>query len=182
MKDIIRLEGEEAKKIAEGRNSLIYFQQNDDLDKSVLIKIIREERNFYPYTSQILNEYELLKEIDLKGVRKSHGQTVVDGCPAVILNYVEGLTLKEYLQKLAPPFIERMQVAIAICKVIEKVHQNDIIHKDINSYNILVNNNQEVNLIDFGLATRLNTKTEVQNVSNYVAGTLAYISPSKPGA
>ncbi len=181
MNDVIHLEEKEARKIAEGRNSLIYYQEESEFNGPVLLKVIREERNFYPYTTQILNEYELLREIEIKGVRKSYGQTTVKGSPAVILDYVEGFTLKDYIQQVAPPFVERLQVAISICKIIEKVHQQDIIHKDVNSHNILVNHNQEVNLIDFGLATKLNTKTDVQNVSNYVAGTLAYISPEQTG-
>lgn len=181
MHEVIHLGEKEARKIAEGRNSLIYYQVSSEFNQPVLFKVIREERNYYPYTTQILNEYELLREIDIKGVRKSFGQTTIQGNPAVILEYVEGHTLKDYIQQIAPPFIERLQVAIAICKTLEKVHQQHIIHKDVNSYNILINHNREVQLIDFGLATKLSTKTEVQNVTNYIAGTLPYISPEQTG-
>ncbi|NMM47686.1 ATP-binding sensor histidine kinase [Marinigracilibium pacificum] len=181
MKDLIHLEGKEVNKIAEGRNSHVYYQEDSEFNCPVTFKVIREERNFYPYTTQILNEYELLRDIDIKGVRKSFGQTTINGRSAVILDYVDGLTLSNYIRKFDPPFIERLQIAISICRIIEKIHQFDIIHKDINSQNILVNSNNEVHLIDFGLATKLNTKTDVQNVSNYVAGTLAYISPEQTG-
>ncbi len=181
MDDVLQLAENEVRKVAEGKNSLIYYQEESEFNHPVLIKVIREERNFYPYSTQILNEDFILKNLEIEGVRKSLGQVTLNGRPAVRLEYVDGMTLKGFILKETVPFIEKLKIAISICEILDQVHHDDIIHKDINSHNILITPSYEVHLIDFGLATRLNTKSEIRTVSNYVAGTLGYISPEQTG-
>ncbi len=173
---------EKATKIAEGINSSVFhLPKGDTYDHDVILKVIKEDYNYYPHSSQIFNEDELLRGLKIDGIRSSIDLLEDDHLPVLVLDYFDGITLKEWLKTTQPSFIDSLRIAIKICEALTHAHALNIIHRDISPYNILINKQLETCLIDFGLASKVNLKQHVQGISDQLEGTLPYISPEQTG-
>jgi serine/threonine protein kinase len=77
---------------------------------------------------------------------------------------------------------EFLPIAIACADALAQVHAAQVIHKDINSENILINpTTKQVKIIDFGISTLLECQNPIIGSANTLEGTLAYISPEQTG-
>ena len=173
---------ETGKLLFEGKNSLIYLIKEDNTLMKKVIKVLRDE---YPSPEKIArfnNEYECTCELNVPGVRRAMATTRYEGRYAIVLEYFEGLTLNHYFKGARRNIDEFLSIAIKIAGILKQVHQNGIIHKDINGANILVNpTTHEIRLIDFGISSRLKLRVESQINPERLEGTLAYISPEQTG-
>ena len=76
-----------------------------------------------------------------------------NGTAYIVMEYLEGITLKQYLQTYGPISVEEMQNIFApILEALDKIHQNGVIHRDISPDNIMCLPEGEVKLMDFGAA------------------------------
>jgi len=168
-------------KIYESNNSTIFKGRHDDFDNDIIIKQLNAE---YPTEEQIVqfnNEYEFTKNLQIGGVNKALKKDKKDGKNILILEYFDGQTLKEFISKNRLNIDKFLKIACNISQIIGEVHQYNIIHKDINSNNILINEKDKIKIIDFGFATKYTLKTETSSNINQLIGTLQYISPEQTG-
>ncbi|MEM7530625.1 MAG: AAA family ATPase [Chloroflexota bacterium] len=176
--------------------------------QSVVIKVLKSDRPTRRQIVQFNNEYELTKDLNVAGVRKGLSMTTIEGRYALVLDYIEGKTLKEALIQdngvdhngvehsalrnlpTAQFLADFLHLALAITNALDEIHQHRIIHKDINSHNILVTTSTPENapqkkwnptIIDFGIATQLNLKRPHLSSPEELEGTLAYLSPEQTG-
>lgn len=178
---------DDLKKIYESDNSIIYeaIQENDN--KKVIIKVLQDE---YPSPEKIVqfdNEYEFTKDINSKYVRKAFKKAKIDGHYTLFLEYVDAKTVREVFgrdnsQVAIPSLFDFLQIAVLIAEAIGVVHKHNIIHKDINGNNILINSDfTEARIIDFGISSRIDVKNWYLQSPDKLEGTLAYISPEQTG-
>src|SRR5690606_21385671 len=94
----------------------------------------------------------------------------------LVMEYVNGETLKQYIQKNSPIPLEKViDIMLQIASGISHAHQNNIIHRDIKPQNILIDKDGNVKVTDFGIAIAL-TSTTITH-TNSVIGSVHYISP-----
>ncbi len=168
------------KKIHESNNTAIY-EGYDVSNNTVILKVLKQK---YPTDIELFkfnNEFELTNNIQIKGVRKALKLNKIKGRHTLVLEYFEGKTLKDTFCNQKFNINKFLSVAINICKTIGELHQKNIIHKDINSYNILVNKQNDIRIIDFGISTKYDIKTQNLGNPEHLEGTLAYISPEQTG-
>jgi len=156
--------------------------------KDVIVKILKEQ---FPSLNQIARfneEYDITNRFDINGSRKALSKQKINDHYALILEYVEGNTLKEYIQEQREnqkqiELLDFLQIAVATVKILAQVHENQIIHKDINPKNIIIQPEGSAYIIDFGIADIIKKQAQKQNPDNLEAleGTLAYISPEQTG-
>jgi len=168
--------------IHESRNSLIYYHPAGEYDGPVVIKVLNADQPTAHQLVRFNNEYEFTKDLTIDGVRKSIAQTRLEDKPALVMEYITGQTLKQAFVEQRQSLVDFLQVAIRIAQTLGELHQHHIIHRDINSHNILVNlETKEVKIIDFSLASRLDLRFQHLGNPEGLAGTLAYISPEQTG-
>ena len=171
-----------ASKIAEGFNSSIYQLSDDTYGQEVILKVMKEEFNYHPHSSQLYNEDKFLRNIETKGIRASLDLIEDQVAPILVLEYFDGKSLKQWRQSQHPSFLDCLKIAISITECLSEVHSSHkLIHRDISSHNILINHNNEIQLIDFGLAINVDIKLSVKGMSDQLLGTLPYISPEQTG-
>lgn len=96
----------------------------------------------------------------------------------LVMEYVNGETLKQYIQNNAPIPLEKViDIMLQIASGISHAHQNNIIHRDIKPQNILIDKDENVKITDFGIAIAL-TSTTITH-TNSVIGSVHYISPEQ---
>lgn len=166
----------------DGENSRIYRAELADTHAPVILKVLRSDNPTPRQRIQFYNEYDFTRDLTITGVRSACGQTIIERHDALILHYVDGCTLKEWMTHTLRPFSDLLRVAIRIAQILGEIHQHHLIHKDINSQNILIHpERQSVTIIDFGIASKVSLKMPHIGHPDMLEGTLAYISPEQTG-
>jgi pimeloyl-ACP methyl ester carboxylesterase/predicted Ser/Thr protein kinase len=95
----------------------------------------------------------------------------------IVMEYIKGRELKEKIAGGELKFEEVMIIAAQIAEGLQAAHKKDIIHRDLKSANIMITNEGQVKIMDFGLA-KLHGSTQLTKVGT-VLGTVAYMSPEQ---
>lgn len=164
----------------ESQHCIIQHYEHPFYKEPVCIKRLKQTN--HQQLKQLENEYSLTHQLNITGVRPVYQKIMIAGQTNLVLGYFDGISLKEFIQKYNPTLLEQLKIAISICKVLEDIHQQHIIHKDLNPANILIQpKTLKVCIIDFGIATRFQYKTHNLGNPATLEGTLAYISPEQTG-
>lgn len=168
--------------IYESRKSKVYRAIDPEWDFPVVMKILNFEFPTPLDIAQFYNESDIIEGLNLPGIRRSLKRTKINNRHALFLEWIEGKTIRQELMQ-KPAEIERfLKIATGMAKALEDVHQNRIIHKDINSNNVLIQaGTGEVKIIDFGISTKLDLRMQYLGNPELLEGTLTYNSPEQTG-
>ena len=96
----------------------------------------------------------------------------------IVMEYMEGITLKEYIKKNGRiESREAAYIAAQICSALEAAHEKNIVHRDIKPHNIMITNDNRVKVTDFGIARASSNST--MQVGDSILGSVHYISPEQ---
>ncbi|MEH1938843.1 MAG: AAA family ATPase [Nostoc sp.] len=172
--------------IYNGSRTLVYRGFREADHKSVVIKLLK---NPYPSFSELVqfrNQYTITKNLNSPLIIQTYSLESYQNGYALVMEDFGGISLKEYftpVETLHTTFLQEfLQIAIALCNILEILYRERIIHKDIKPANILINpETKEVKIIDFSIASLLPRETPTLMRSDVLEGTLAYISPEQTG-
>ncbi|WDD36224.1 AAA family ATPase (plasmid) [Nostoc sp. UHCC 0926] len=173
-------------KIYESSNSLVYRGIRDD-GVGVVVKMLKLD---YPSPQEITRyrqEYKITRSLNLEGVVKAYSQQDYQRTLVIILEDFGGESLEQWMHKrpdiFCPmPLSTFLGFAIAVCDILGRIHAANVIHKDINPGNIVLNlDTGVVKIIDFGIATQFNRTNPTFKSPHVLEGTLAYLSPEQTG-
>jgi len=165
-----------------GLQSQLHMRQDEVSGQKILVKTTDTSDPSAPVNMKLFNEFEILKNLDIKGVRKVVRMELQGKTPELVLEFVDGITLAKYFTEGHHKLAEFLRIAIEIVEALEGLHRERIIHKDINPENILINKSDlSVKLIDFGISGKLDLKLEHLGNPEKLQGTLRYISPEQTG-
>ncbi|MBT6767275.1 MAG: protein kinase, partial [Prolixibacteraceae bacterium] len=152
---------------------------SDDLQVVLKQSLFHDENS--QKKSKAGHEYDLLKTLDHKNIPKVFG-VLYDGTKySLVQEYIEGTNLKEYNFKNKLSTLEVLNIFIQLADILDYIHLEGIIHKDINPGNIMIAKNGDIKLLDFDISSNLNSETnKILNVDQ-IEGTLNYISPEQTG-
>ncbi|NEQ84225.1 MAG: AAA family ATPase, partial [Moorea sp. SIO2I5] len=169
-------------KLHESTNSLVYRGHRRADDQPVILKMLKQA---YPSPESIAwfkREYETTQNINLPGVIDVYSWENLETNWVMVLEDFGGESLNRIIPKQEFTIAEFLHLAIKIVDILGQVHQQHIIHKDINPSNIILNQNTgKLKLIDFGISTTLSREISTFRNPNVLEGTLAYISPEQTG-
>ncbi|MDN3426115.1 Stk1 family PASTA domain-containing Ser/Thr kinase [Microbacterium sp. APC 3898] len=165
--------------IGGGGMSNVYLAHDMILDRDIAIKILR-----YDFS----NEEELRRRFQreaLSTTSLAHPNIVnifdvgEDGSVHyLVMEYVPGKTLKEYIIEHSPVSPERaVEIMKQLTSALAHAHHNQIVHRDIKPQNILMDAEGNVKISDFGIAMALSATSYTQ--TNSVLGTVHYLSPEQ---
>ncbi len=177
------------KKIGQGGMGEVFLAQDTSLGRNVAIKFLPPEmRSDTIARDRILREAKSAATLDHPYICVVHEASEVDGAPFIVMEFVEGESLKDRLARGPLPLGEALELAAEIAEGLEEAHSRHIIHRDLKPANVMITRAGYVKVMDFGLAKRLlsteqtaaekETITELTEMGTTV-GTLAYMSPEQ---
>src|SRR5580704_10656236 len=142
--------------LGEGGMGVVYLAERIDLGSLVAIKILRDAWLSPSRRERFASEQRTLAQLNHPSIARLYdADTLDDGTPWFVMEYVEGVPLTEYCSEHACLFEERLQLFRAVCEAVQYAHQHAVIHRDLKPSNILVKNDGSVRLLDFGIAKQL---------------------------
>jgi len=160
--------------------AIVYKGENIDTNEIIAIKMLKEEfLDNKEFVAMFEKEAEIAKLVRHVNMVNTYDVGISDGCPYMIMEYVQGRTLKEYISmKGIIPEDEAIDIAIQACDAMIYAHEKKLIHRDIKSQNILLNKDGIVKVGDFGIARMTTSATMTMGGSN-VLGSVHYMSPEQ---
>jgi len=171
-------------KLHSGCRSLVYRAISQSDQQNVVLKLLKEEYPSLNHLMQLSNHYNIAKNLNLSGIVKPLGLEPYRNGFLLVMEDFGAISLSEYTQHFPLKGKERefLEIAIQIAQILEGIHHNRIIHKDIKPQNILINpETKQVKLTDFCISSLLPRESfEITN-PKMLEGTLAYMSPEQTG-
>ena len=169
-------------RIYEGAETLVYRAVATD-GRPLIVKILNAEYPDPDSMARLRREYQLMKRLDFEGVAKVYGIQEHGNALALVIEDFGGTALKNLILRQGPMeiglFLKR---AARLAGTLTLLHGVDVVHKDINPKNIVVNRETEdIRIIDFGLASVLPREVQTASGPGALEGTVAYISPEQSG-
>ena len=120
-------------------NSVISIENLSDYSQPVVVKQSSKQWSSTRIPGSPEREYEMTWSLDsVEGVRKVLGQKQIDNQQALILEYIDGETLRDHISGNKLDLRSRLQIAIDLARILDEIHHQNIIHLDINCKNILI--------------------------------------------
>lgn len=163
--------------IGDGGMANVYLAYDRTLKRHVAIKMLRYElskderfiKRFKRESAQVINlDHPNIVHVYTVGDYKQQ--------PFIVMEYVKGKTLKDYLREhgaLEPQTVIHIMTQLA--EGVLYAHQNNIIHRDLKSQNIMITDDQVVKITDFGIALSSNEADMTQ--TNTIMGSVHYLAP-----
>lgn len=128
----------------------------------------KNKKNFELVKKSFLKEGEIIKKLNKKCKKVIKLEKIIEKNNTIylLLQYFNGMTLKEYiLNEKNIKIDEIIKIFLEIIDVIEKIHKNNVIHRDIKPTNIMINKNKEIKIIDFNMSSYKNEENEFIKIS-----------------
>ena len=158
-------------------NSIISIESLPDYPHPVIVKKPAQKHPSQRHIRSLEIEYEMTRALDtVKGARKALEQKSVDNQPVLVLENIDGKTLRDYNSQKKLRLRSKLKIAIDLAGILSEIHQKNIIHLDLNSKNVLIGNkNQAVYIIDLGSAALIDRSGRQKVGPDQLLGTLTYI-------
>lgn len=165
--------------IGGGGMANVYLAHDIILDRHVAVKVLRPEfSNDDEFIKRFRREAHSTTSLNHPNIVSIYDVGEENDIYFIVMEYVEGKTLKQYIQQNKVILIEEViDIMKQLTSAIEHAHQNQIVHRDIKPHNILIDNLGHVKVTDFGIAMALTATSITQ--TNSVLGSVHYLSPEQ---
>ncbi|MEH7110878.1 Stk1 family PASTA domain-containing Ser/Thr kinase [Neobacillus niacini] len=165
--------------IGGGGMANVYLAHDMILDRDVAVKMLRLDfANDEEFIRRFRREAQSATSLAHPNIVNIYDVGEEDDLYYIVMEYVEGQTLKQYIQQNSPLQVEKtIEIMKQLTSAITHAHQNHIVHRDIKPQNILVDRFSNVKITDFGIAMALSATSITQ--TNSVLGSVHYLSPEQ---
>jgi hypothetical protein len=165
--------------LGEGGMGRVYRARDTRLPRDVAIKVLTASLVMDENArSRFVKEAEALANFMHPNIAVIHDAGRWSGIEYIVMECVEGESLKEKLNSGPLPEKEILRLAVQMTEALGEAHEKGIIHRDLKPGNVMVTPKGQVKVLDFGLA-KLRSTAESFGDSRAIAGTLPYMAPEQ---
>ena len=166
--------------IGTGGMAQVYRAVNLTTRKNVAIKMLKPEYRENPeFLRRFEREARAVLHLSHENIVRAYGVGQYDGMPYIVLEYVEGRTLKEIIQERgAMPAKSAVSLCTQVLDALSAAHEAGIIHRDVKPQNVIITPSGRAKLTDFGIARDVQATT-VTFAGSTVLGSAHYLSPEQ---
>lgn len=167
--------------IGMGGMALVYRAECEVLKRNVAVKVLLENLRGDTETVQnFTKEAQAAARLTHNNIVSVYDVGEDDGINYMVMEYVDGVTLKEYIQENGVfSWQEACNFCIQIGAALTEAHSHGIIHRDIKPQNILITKDKVLKVTDFGIAKAAGANTVTMGADANAMGTVHYISPEQ---
>ncbi len=163
---------------------IVYRGVDTNLDRPVAIKILPPESQEQEESiKRFLREARTASKLQHPAITTIYEFGTKDNLRYLVMEYIEGQTLRSLLDKGPLPFRQAVDITSQVADALTLAGEKQIIHRDIKSENIMVNDRGQVKILDFGLAKMVEkaqiSKDTFKTAFGLVMGTVSYMSPEQ---
>lgn len=164
-------------KLARGGMATVYRARDQRLNRTVAVKVMRTDLGEDDeFTAKFDREARAAATLSHPSVVSVFDQGTAQGRPYIVMEYVEGETLRRLISREAPlPPVEAFALLEPIVAALSSAHEAGLVHRDIKPENVLVSSRGQIKVADFGLA-RLTTSPQM-TATGVLVGTASYLPP-----
>ncbi len=144
--------------LGEGGMGQVFLAERADrqFNQKVAVKVLSSRAPNTSLVERFRSERQILANLNHPGIaRLLDGGETEDGLPYLVMEFVEGRSILEYCDEKKLSVTNRLRLFEMVCNAIQHAHQNFVIHRDIKSSNIIVDESGQPKLLDFGIAKLL---------------------------
>lgn len=148
------------REIGQGGMGVVWEAERGDREykQRVAIKLMQSGLLSASQVARFRDERQILADLNHPGIaRLLDGGTAADGLPYLVMEYVDGERLDDWLESRKPSLRERLKLFLLVSNAVEYAHRHLVIHRDLKPANILVTPEGAPKLLDFGIATLLDS-------------------------
>ena len=165
-----------------GRTTAILRGRLDGYEGPVVVKQLHGPHPSVERVAALQREHEVTISVAGEGTIGCFGVDRVDGLPALIFRDGGGVSLAAHMAAGPLELPDALGLGARLARVLGRIHQLDVIHKDVNPANVVWNREtDQLELIDFGIGVQLCRETPSLESPAHLEGTLAYIAPEQTG-
>lgn len=158
----------------------VYRGVDEKTGNAIAVKVLKEEfLDNEELVRRFKNESKAISILDHPNIVKVYDVSVTDKLQYIVMEYVDGITLKEYLKQRggALTWKETVHFATQVLGALQHAHSKGIIHRDVKPQNIMLLADGSIKMMDFGIARF--SRAQSQTVSDKAIGSVHYISPEQ---
>ncbi len=165
--------------IGKGGMAYVYKAKCVLLNRVVAVKILRDDLDGgEEFLRRFNTEAQAAASLSHSNIVSIFDVGIDQGKHYIVMEHVDGITLKEYIaQKGKIGYKEALDIAYQICDALQAAHEKNIVHRDIKPHNILVTEDRNIKVTDFGIA-RSGTGNTL-STGDDILGSVHYISPEQ---
>jgi serine/threonine protein kinase len=167
--------------LGEGGIAVVYKVTHEKLQVPYALKILKVSHP--KLQDRLVREGQLQAQMRHPNVVSVIDVLDVDGCPGLILEYIDGYAMDDWLNKYHPSFAESEEIFLQILDALSDAHAKSIIHRDLKPSNIMMqlgrNDKLTPKVCDFGLAKALKDNQSNMTRTGMTMGTPAYMAPEQ---
>ena len=168
--------------IYESVHSLVYRAIRPKDGQPVILKFLKEDSPSPQELTRYKQEYDITRSLKIEGVINVYSLEEHQHNLIIILEDFGAISFRDWVNSRAISLDDLLSYFISIADILGNIHASNIIHKDINPSNIVINPSTGIlKIIDFGISTQLSRENPTLKNPNILEGTLAYISPEQTG-
>ncbi|MEG1436822.1 MAG: Stk1 family PASTA domain-containing Ser/Thr kinase, partial [Oscillospiraceae bacterium] len=165
--------------IGVGGMAVVYKAYDNIDDRIVAVKILKEEfLANEEFRRRFKNESKAIAVLSHPNIVKVYDVSFGDRLQYIVMEYIEGITLKEYIeQQKVINWKEAVHFATQILRALQHAHDKGIVHRDVKPQNIMLLQNGNIKVTDFGIARF--SRSETRTMTESAIGSVHYISPEQ---
>ncbi len=173
--------------VGRGGMGTVYLARHLDFGHEVAVKVLKPDRTQDEDVARFQREQEILANLDHPAVvRPLERGWTSDGLPFLVMDYVQGVPIDRFCEQNELPTVERLRLFRKVCSIVHFAQQNRLVHRDLKPANILVTEQGEPKLLDFGIAGfvqpspySIDGEALRRKTTHAFLGTLRYASPEQ---
>ncbi len=165
------------RKLARGGMATVYLATDRRLTRTVAVKVMHDNLGSdQDFANRFDREARAAARLSHPNVVSVFDQGNDNGRPYMVMEYVEGSTLRNLITREAPMEPQRaLDLLIPVVSAVAAAHEAGIIHRDLKPENVLISSRGQIKVADFGLARAITAHTATAN--GMLIGTVSYIAP-----
>ena len=171
--------------LGQGGQGAVYQALDTKLNRTVALKLLPPELTVNEINrKRFQREAQLASALDHPNICTIHDLTEFDGLHFIVMQFVAGRNIRELVGGHPLELTSALKVAIQVCDALAAAHAQGIIHRDIKAQNVIVTDNGQAKILDFGLAKLTQEDPEVKDQTELTVqgspyGTPTYAAPEQ---